>query len=167
MMSELAESIQGSVSMGVLDRLSITYVETSRHRSIFNTRMSDIGLSVSLAGSAIGRAYICGLSPESRTLLLNTLSVQKPEEWEQHKDAVRKSQDDYRKYGFCMAAGDILPDVYGVGVPFTGRRGELVVFNCVIHSYQCKPGTLEHDIGPRLLALAKSLEGFMLPYQQL
>ncbi|TEA79985.1 IclR family transcriptional regulator [Allopusillimonas ginsengisoli] len=166
LMSELAEAIQGSVSMGVLDRLHITYVETSRHRSIFNTRMSDIGLSVSLAGSAIGRAYLCGLNSDAREMLLNTLRVKKPKEWAQHKDALDKSMQDYRRLGFCMAAGDILPDVYGVGIPFAGiRQGELLVFNCVVHSYQGKNGALENEIGPRLLAMVKNLEGFMLPHR--
>ncbi|MYN13295.1 helix-turn-helix domain-containing protein [Pusillimonas sp. TS35] len=166
MMSELAEAIQGSVSMGVLDRLRITYIETSRHRSIFNTRMSDIGLSVSLAGSAIGRAYLCGLQAPARETLLNTLKVQQPKEWEQHHKAVLKSIEDYRRYGFCMSEGEILPDVYGVGVPFHGKRDELIVFNCVVHAFQCQEGTLQNDIGPRLLSLVKNLEAFMAPFQR-
>lgn len=166
LMSELAEAIQGSVSMGVLDRLHITYVETSRHRSIFNTRMSDIGLSVSLAGSAIGRAYLCGMAPAAREMLLNTLRIKKPKEWDQHKNALEQSMQDYKQHGFCMAMGDILPDVYGVGIPFTGaRHGELLAFNCVVHSYQGKNGALENEIGPRLLAMVKNLEGFMLPHR--
>ncbi|TKR54677.1 IclR family transcriptional regulator [Allopusillimonas ginsengisoli] len=167
LMSELAESIRGSVCMGVLDRLCITYVETSRHRSVFNTRMSDIGLSVSLAGSAIGRAYFCGLAPEARTMLLNTLRIKKPEEWARHSDALEKGMEDYKKHEFCMATGDIFPDVYGVGVPFSGAgQGELLVFNCVVHSYQGKNGALENDIGPRLLSMVKNLESFVLPHKR-
>lgn len=160
MMSELAEAIQGSVSMGVLDRLSIIYIETSRHRSIFNTRMSDIGLSVSLAGSAIGRAYLCGLSKDMRDTLLNTLKMRQPQEWAQHKTAVEQAMEDYQEFGFCMSAGEILPDVYGVGVPFTTPRGELIVFNCVVHAYQCRDDALQKNIGPRLLAMVKNLEAF-------
>lgn len=167
MMSELAEVIQGSVSMGILDRLRITYIETSRHRSIFNTRMSDIGLSVSLAGSAIGRAYLCGLSASARDTLLNTLKVHHPKEWEQHKQAVEQALKDYQQYGFCMSVGDILPDVYGVGVPFASTRGELYVFNCVVHAFQCRDDALHKSIGPRLVAMVKSLEGYMEPFQKL
>lgn len=162
LMSELAETIQGSVSMGIRDRLNITYIETSRHRSIFNTRMSDIGLSVSLAGSAIGRAYLCGCKPASRTMLLNALQIKDPHEWERHKDAVNRSLEDFKKYGFCLAKGDILSDVYGVGVPLRNTASdELIVFNCVVHSYQGKNGALENEIGPRLLALVRNLEALL------
>ena len=163
LMSELAECVQGSVSMGVRDRLNITYIETSRHRSIFNTRMSDIGLSVSLAGSAIGRAYLCGCTPEARTRLLNEIQIKEPEEWQRHKDAIQKSLDDYQHQGFCIAKGDIIPDVYGVGVPLgNANSNELIVFNCVIHAYQAKNGMLENEVGPRLVALVKNLDSFII-----
>ena len=163
LMSELAEYAQGSVSMGIRDRLNITYVETSRHRSIFNSRMSDIGLSLSLAGSAIGRAYLCGCSPATRTQLLNEMQVKQPDQWKKHKDNVLQSIEDYDKLGFCIAQGDIRPDVYSVGVPLGHlSNGELIVFNCVIHAYQAKNGKLENDIGPRLLALVKNLDNFAI-----
>ena len=159
LMSELAEAIQGSVSMGIRDRMNITYVETSRHRSIFNTRMSDIGLSMSLAGSAIGRAYLCGCPASLRTQLINALQVKDPEEWQRHEAAVTRSLSDFKQYGFCMAKGDILSDVYGVGVPLaSSAHDELIVFNCVVHAYQGKNGVLENDIGPRLVALVRNLE---------
>lgn len=159
LMSELAESIQGSVSMGIQNRLHITYVETSRHRSIFNTRMSDIGLSVSIAASAIGRAYLCGCSPEKREILLNNIRVKEPEEWKKHESSIKKAIEEYNHYGFCISKGEIIPDVYGVGVPFEGN--ELIVFNCVVHSYQYKEEALRAEIGPRLVAMVKNLKRFM------
>ncbi|NYT85160.1 IclR family transcriptional regulator [Pusillimonas harenae] len=163
LMSELAEYAQGSVSMGIRDRLNITYIETSRHRSIFNSQMSDIGLSISLAGSAIGRAYLCGCNPTARTQLLNELQVKQPEQWSKHKDKVMQSFDDYEKFGFCIAQGDIRPDVYSVGVPLGYlSNGQLIVFNCVIHAYQAKNDRLENDIGPKLAALVKNLDNFAL-----
>jgi DNA-binding IclR family transcriptional regulator len=159
MMGELAEQIQGSVSMGIRNGLDIIYVETSRHRSIFNTRMSDIGLSVSLVGSAIGRAYLCGSTDEQRTKLLNEVKVKRPGEWEQHIAAVRQSIEEFKEKGFCTSKGDISPDVYGVGVPLKHAiKGDQLVFNCVIHAYQDKAGTLENEIGPRLSALVKQLD---------
>jgi len=163
LMSELAEYSQGSVSMGILDRLSITYIETSRHRSIFNTRMSDIGLSVSLAGSAIGRAYLCGCSAEQRVSLMNEIRIKQPEEWAQHQEAVYQSFEDYKTLGFCISKGEILSEVYGVGVPLRNPgNGELIVFNCVVHAYQAQGSVLEKDIGPRLLGMVKNLDSFML-----
>lgn len=159
LMSELAESIQGSVSMGIRDQLNIIYVETSRHRSIFNTRMSDIGLSVSMAGSAIGRAYLCGCKPETREMLLNQIRIKEPKEWEKYRDSIDKAMEDYKKHGFCTSKGEIISDVYGAGVPL--ENDELVVFNCVVHSYQCKGDSLTTEIGPRLLAMVKNLNSFM------
>jgi len=158
-MDELADYTQGSVSMGIRDRLDFVYIETSRGRSVFSSRMADIGMSHPMIASAIGRAYLCACTPDERSALINEIRIKTPEQWACHGAAVEKSLANFQTLGFCVSYGDLRPETYAVAVPL--RRfpnSEIIVLNCVLQAFQVKDGRLETDIGPRLVALARSLD---------
>src|SRR5690606_24630046 len=144
LMRELAEYSQGSVSLGIRDRLNIVYIETSRHNSIFNNRMSDVGLTYPIAATAIGRAYLCGCAPAERQAIVDEMHVTTPDAWKQDEDAVLKNIEDYPQRGFCSAHGDFQSDICGVAVALRHPGSGLVIaVKCVVHSFQLKPGELE------------------------
>ncbi len=63
--------------------------------------------------------------------------------------------------GFTIE-GELRREIYAVGVPM--RRtvdGEVVAFNCGVPSFMVKDGQLENDIGPRLVALVRKIEGWL------
>ncbi|WP_439811319.1 IclR family transcriptional regulator [Bordetella bronchiseptica] len=159
LMRELAEGVSGSVSLGVRDRLNMVYVETSRHHSVLNSRLSDVGLTYPLVATAIGRAYLCGCAPGERQALLNEIRVKTPDQWEHHGAAVLRNIEEFPKRGFCSAHGDLQSDVYSVGVPLRRQsNGLLIAVNCVVHSFQTSASDLEQNIGPRLAALGRALD---------
>lgn len=159
-MHEFADAIQGSVSLGMRDRLDIVYVETARARAVYSTRMAEVGLSHPLVASAMGRAYLCACTPEERESLLNETRVKRPELWAQHRPMVERSVSEFRQLRFCYSYGDLRPDIYAAAVPLRrGANAEILVMNCVVQSYQIRSGDLEREIGPRLAALAESLDG--------
>lgn len=162
LMRELAEYSQGSVSLGIRDRLNIVYIETSRHNSIFNSRMSDVGLTYPIAATAIGRAYLCGCTPTERQAILNEIRVKTPDAWQRHASAVQKNIDDYPQRGFCSSYGDLQSDICGVAVALRHPGSGLVIaVNCVVHSFQLTPGDLEKNLGPRLVTMARALDHSM------
>lgn len=159
LMSDLADHAQGSVSMGIRDRLDIVYIETSRSRFVFSSRMADIGMSHPMVASAIGRAYLCACTADERLALLNEIRVKTPEQWSRHADAVQRSLASFPQLRFCVSYGDLRPETHAVAVPLRrSANAEIVVVNCVVQSFQLKAGQLESDIGPRLAALARTLE---------
>lgn len=159
-MHEFADSIQGSVSLGVRDRLDIVYVETARGRTVYSTRMAEVGLSHPLVASAIGRAYLCACTPDERESLLNETRIKKPELWTRHHQMVERSLSEFRQRRFCYSYGDLRPDIYAAAVPLRrSANSEILVMNCVLQSYQVRIGDLEREIGPRLAALAENLDG--------
>lgn len=159
-MHEFADAIQGSVSLGMRDRLDIVYVETARARTVYSSRMAEVGLSHPLIASAMGRAYLCACTPEERESLLNETRVKRPELWAQHRQNLERSVSEFRQRRFCYSYGDLRPDVYAVAVPLRrGANAEILVMNCVLQSYQVRTGDLEQEIGPRLAALAEGLDG--------
>ena len=62
MMKELADYCNGWVSMGVRDRLNMVYVETCRSGNGITT-LPDIGTSVPISQSVIGRAFLAACTP--------------------------------------------------------------------------------------------------------
>ena len=157
-MKELADYVNGSVNMGVRDRLSMVYVESSRSGNGITT-LPDIGTSVPIAQSVIGRAFLAACTPAEREAVLNQLKVKDPEAYRKYRAQIDKALEDIRGRGFCVSLGEILREVYAVGVPM--RRtvdGEIVAFNAGIPAFMVKKGQLEDDIGPRLVAMVRNIE---------
>lgn len=162
-MHEFADSVHGSVSLGIRDRLDIVYVESARARSVYSTQIAEVGLSHPLVASAIGRAYLCACTPEQRARLINETRVKAPELWARYGAAAAQSIEEFGQLRFCYSYGDQRPDIYAVAVPLRrSASAELVVMNCVLQSYQVRPGELELELGPRLVALASSLDGHIV-----
>ena len=158
LMKELADYCNGSVSLGMRDRLSMVYVETSRSGNGIST-LPDIGTAVPIAQSVIGRAYIASCTPPERDAVLNQLKVKEPEMHRKYRPQIDKALEDIRSRGFCVSHGEVLRDVHAVGVPM--RRtvdGEVVAFNCTVPAFILKKGQLEEDIGPRLVAMVRNIE---------
>lgn len=160
LMNQLARETRGSVSMGIRDRLSIVYVETSRNDSAWSAQLSDIGLRYPIASTAIGHAYVAGCDPATREALLNEIKVRTPEMWSRYGGRLQQSQEEFAKKGFCASYGEQHPDYYAVGVPL-GRSadGELVVFNWVSQLHLVPRDAIETTLGPRLVAMVDQLRG--------
>jgi DNA-binding IclR family transcriptional regulator len=157
-MKELADYANGSVSMGMRDRLNVVYVETCRNGNGL-TSLPDIGTSVPIAQSVIGRAFLYACTPPEREGLLNQMKVKEPEQLRKYKVQIDKSIEDIRGRGFCSSLGEIRREVHAAGAPM--RRmvdGEIVSFNCAVPAFMLKKGQLEDDIGPRLVSMVRDIE---------
>ena len=158
LLKELADYCNGSVSMGMRDRLSMVYVESCRSGNGIAT-LPDIGTAVPIAQSVIGRAFIASCTPPEREAVLNQLKVKDPEAHRKYRSQIDKALEDIRGRGFCVSLGEIRREVHAVGVPM--RRtvdGEVVAFNCTVPAFILKKGQLEDDIGPRLVAMVRNIE---------
>jgi len=156
---ELADYCTGSVSMGIRDRLNMVYVESCRSGNGLTT-LPDIGTSVPIAQAAIGRAYLAACTPAEREALLNQMKVKAPDTLRKYKAQIDRALEDIRGRGFCVSLGELRREVHAVGVPM--RRtvdGEIVSFNCGVPAFMLKKGQLEEDIGPRLVAMVRNIEG--------
>lgn len=157
MMLELARAVGGSVSIGIRDRLTIVYIEAIRS---INKRAYplDVGTSHSLAGTAIGRAYLMACSPAEREGLLNQLRVKAPQEWATHGEKLSENLAQYPRRGCCVSVGEIYPDVQAVAVPL-GRidRGEIAAINCSFQGRALNESWLLETVAPQLQTLARQL----------
>jgi DNA-binding IclR family transcriptional regulator len=156
-MKELADYANGAVNMGIRDRLNMVYVEACRSGNV--TTLPDIGTSVPIGQSVMGRALLYACTAPERDALLNQMKVKDPEQLRKYKGLIDKSMEDIRGRGFCVSSGDLRREVHAVGVPM--RRnvdGEIVTFNCGVPAFMLKKGQLEEDLGPRLVAMVRNIE---------
>lgn len=158
LMNELARTTRGSVSMGIRDRLSIVYVETSRASAAWSAQLSDIGLRYPIASTAIGHAYVAGCEPTARDALLNEIRVHTPDTWARYGTRLRSVHEEYIAKGFCSSYGEQHHDFHAVGVPL-GRAadGETIVFNCVAQTHLFTRANVETTLGPKLAEMVEHL----------
>ena len=156
-MKELADYANGSVNMGIRDRLNMVYVEACRSGNL--TNLPDIGTAIPIAQSVMGRAFLYACTPPEREAVLNQMKVKEPESLRKYKAQIDKGLEDIRGKGYCVSHGELRREIHAVGVPM--RRnvdGEIMTFNCGIPAFMVKKGQLEEDIGPRLVAMVRNIE---------
>jgi DNA-binding IclR family transcriptional regulator len=160
LMNELSRKTRSSVSMGIRDRLSIVYVETSRANNPWLAQLSDIGLRYPIASTAIGHAYVAGLDPVAREALFNEIRIHTPKVWSKFGSRLHEVWNELRDKGFCSSHGEHHPDYHAVGVPFgPSKDGEQVVFNCVGPIGVVTREHFEETMGPLLVNMVQRLRG--------
>ncbi|OGU00507.1 MAG: IclR family transcriptional regulator [Geobacteraceae bacterium GWB2_52_12] len=158
MMKELSDYAQASVAIGVRDQLNMLYIENSRSSTTtFNIRL-DVGSHIPLAKTAMGRAYLCGVSEKERNSLMDQIKAQNPSEWPKVKRGLDQAMKDYQDKGFCLSLGDWNKGVHGVAVPYIPDDGtEVLSFNVGGPPFILTDDKLLSDIGPRLVSLVNNV----------
>lgn len=157
-MLELARYARGPVSVGVRDRLQVVYVETVQGIDTNATR-PDIGSTRPMLRTAMGRALLYALRPAEREQVLKRLEASQPQQWAEFSPAVADAQAQIEARGFCVVAGDWQPTLAAVGVPMRAHfNGMALAFNLTVPSYSTDQHQLERSLGPRLVALVRSIE---------
>jgi len=157
LMQELAEYAGCSVALGVRDRLSMMYVEWVRSSAPI-TIMRSIGTRLPIATTSMGRAYLAAAQDAERADVLAQVEAQSEENWPQIERGIDAALNEYATRGFCLSYGDWDKDIASVGVPFAAPDGTQMAFNCGGPSFVLSREKLEHDIGPRLVALVKRVD---------
>src|SRR5512139_39113 len=85
MMQELAQSVRGTVSIGLLDGTSMIYVETARSGDV-GPHVPDIGMPIPVVMTAMGRAAAATLPASDAALLEQRLAADDTELWAVFRD---------------------------------------------------------------------------------
>lgn len=158
MMQELAQSVRGTVSIGLLDGTSMIYVETARSGDV-GPHIPDIGMPISVAMTAMGRAATATLPQADATLLERRIEAEDAELWSAFRDKYRAGIAQCTSRGFCTCWGEYIASIHAVAAPLfhIGDTKQSFSINCGIPAFRLQPGQLEGEIGPRIVALADSI----------
>lgn len=88
MMQELAQSVRGTVSIGLLDATSMIYVETARSGDV-GPHVPDIGMPISVVMTAMGRAAAATLPQADAALLEERIASEDTELWLAFRETYR------------------------------------------------------------------------------
>lgn len=158
LMQEFAESVRGTVSIGLLDGTAAIYVESARSGDV-GAHIPDIGMPIPVVRTAMGRS-LASLLPASELALLEArLEVDDAEAWAAFRDRFQAGLRDCAGRGFCTCLGEYMPSIHAVAAPLFHAPGlkQFFAINCGIPAFRLQPGQLEAEIGPRISALAVSL----------
>ena len=160
-MQNLADDCGDGVQVALGGRVDFTviYLATARAKSVIALQL-DVGSRVSLARSAMGRAYLAGTNVQERTEVIDAMrDYHSAEDFALREDGLRRAFEDYATLGFCCNFGECIPGVNAVAVPFRGKdtTGRQLTFGIGGPATHISEERLRDDLGPRLVALVETL----------
>lgn len=159
LMQRLADTAKGAVSLGLRRGADLVLVESCQNAQAITAR-PDVGVTRPIEATAMGYATLATLAEAVREPVLAEVRALARFDWLEVRARLATELERFRAHGFCLSFGDQRPGMSAVGVSLrVPGMAEAMAFNCVVASYQIDPGELERDLGPRLLALARQVEG--------
>lgn len=157
LMQELADFSQSMVSLASPDRLSMIYIENARSSSALTLAL-DVGSKIPLASSAIGRAYLAGVSEEERQAFYRLLESNDSKTAPKLIQGIEKAVKQYQELGCTCSFGDWQKDVNAIAIPVKHAGGMLpMAINCGGPAFNLSPEYLLDKIRPKLLELGRKL----------
>ena len=162
LMQELAESVRGTVSIGLLDGTSMIYVETARSGDV-GPHVPDIGMPIPVVLTAMGRASAAILPAAESALLEQRIKTDSADLWSAYRDKYRTGIRQCADQGFCTCYGEYMASIHAVAAPLFHARNlkQSFAINCGIPAFRLQPGQLESEIGPRIRALGVSIRSLV------
>ncbi|WP_031218703.1 IclR family transcriptional regulator [Halomonas sp. PBN3] len=156
-MQQFADATDCAIALGTVDRHSMTYIEVCQGRGPLVMRL-EAGSRIPVTTTAIGRAWLCGVSEQQREALLEDIRRRTPDGWTAVKTAMEKSLDEYDRYGFCLSEGEWERDVSAVAIPLILEDGaEVMAINCGGSSLRLSHRILVENLGPRLKEVVQQI----------
>jgi DNA-binding IclR family transcriptional regulator len=160
-MEDLAVFARASVGLGARDRLSMVYVECVRGHTTISLTV-DVGSRISISTSAMGRAFLAVCTEEERAPILEEIRALDNVNWAQTQDGIDKAIADHRTLGCTCSFGEWHETVNAIAVGFRPGGGlPPMVVNCGAPSMIVEREYLLQEVRPRLITLARRLDGSM------
>ncbi len=156
-MRELGDHAGASVGLASRDRLSMIYV-AMYNGSKLRTMRHNVGIRVSIEDSAIGRAFLAGITSKEREYFYGHFARAYGSKWSALKKRIDDAIRQVETRGFCVVDGGWQRDTRAVAAPVVSADGNTVLaMNCVAPTFQVSLEALENDIGPRLAHICRGL----------
>jgi len=160
-MQALADRVRGQVSLALGTELDLVFVELAQSRECSTFRPA-MGAHISLSRTATGRAYLAALPAGQAQRYVDSVAAVDAQQGQWLAMRLTETHRDLQERGFCVSRGDLLRELQAIAVPVRANApDEIYVFTCTVPVFELAPEQLEGDLGPRLVALARSAEAAM------
>lgn len=148
------------VALGARDGHTVTYLACAQAQNGMMSLKLGVGSRISLARSAMGRAYIAGCSDAERSEILETLAdYHGPERWPDLRDGIQDAAKQIADKGFYANYGHWHEAIHALAVPFpmSEEARPNMAINLGGPAHFLTQDRMENDLGPRLVELARTL----------
>ena len=147
------------VAMGGRDDMTMAYIAAARAKRGMISLQLDVGSRISLARSAMGRAYMAACGAAERAQIMDRIAERNPTEWPALRAGIADAAEQIATRGYYVNIGQWLPDVNSVAVPYRSPEGDipLLTFNLGGPAFVLPKARLEDELGPQLLALVNTM----------
>ncbi len=157
MMRDYATYAGGTVSIATPFGLDFIYLQTLRMTDVA-PHVPDIGFTAPLASTAVGRSLLSLYTKDEFEAFVAAMEASRPDEWRRIRESTLAEIETCRTRGFAISLGEWVPEIYGVAAPlYRTEDGQCLAVNCGIPSFRFNPEQIEHDCGPRMLGLVRSI----------
>ncbi|MCO7515418.1 IclR family transcriptional regulator [Pseudomonas guariconensis] len=157
-MQDLADELNVSVALAIRNGFEMLYVAYCSSRNITTLRLG-VGAMLPMVSTAIGRAYMWGLSDEDREVLFGELEEHFGGAFEALQKKISESFSELDAMGTCLVKSGYQRDTYGIAVPIrVGVQRTVVGLNCGAAVVGADFAQVRSVIGGRLMRAAPELE---------
>jgi DNA-binding IclR family transcriptional regulator len=156
-LSEIAETGVYTLAIGIPEAASMVYILEASGPKQTALRV-DVGARVEMGRSAMGRAYLAGLEEEARADTFVELRALYKTAWPDLRKRIEDSISSVEENGFCIVEREWRDDLRAVAVPLKGVDGRVkMAISCAAPTFATSTETLEKELGPRLLWIAREI----------
>jgi DNA-binding IclR family transcriptional regulator len=157
-MRELALQTRSTVTIGDRDRVQIVYLGVERGVSTM-LMQQEVGSRMPLERSAAGWAWLGGAKGALREAAFAQLaSTLDRNEWPLWETKIAMARQQIESHGFCGAYGDWEPEINAVAAPLIAPDGaQVLTLSCGGPAFAFDIERMENDIGPRIVALVRTI----------
>jgi DNA-binding IclR family transcriptional regulator len=154
MMQEVADFAAATVSLGENDGPRMVVLEICHGSPTYRLRL-EIGERVPHNTTALGRAYIAGMSEERRRETIASIAERMPPESRaDFTNSMKDSMREYDRHGFVFSCGDWKEDIFACGVPLVSADGRRIFsLSCSGPAFEMTRKRLMTEIAPRMVQL--------------
>ncbi len=145
-MTEFVEQTGTTVHLGIRDRLDIVCIEALQPKAATLVTRQRVGTRLSLATSAMGRAYLCALPEEERALALTMLTEADGYGASDYAAGLLAARNSLDIHGFCTALGVRSPEINAIATYIRAPDDELYTISCSGPAYLLPPDTLHGTV---------------------
>jgi IclR family transcriptional regulator, mhp operon transcriptional activator len=159
LMDALTLRVGWPTALTVLEGASMVVRYSTIPLSPLALRHSTIGMRLSLASRAVGRAYLAFCTPEQQEALLKVLAASDDIEDQPAKDAsaLRRTLDQVRAAGYAMRDPQIVPASNTLAVPVFDSHGVAASLGLTFFSSTMKPEQAVERYLPELQEAARQI----------
>lgn len=153
----LVEEIGGAAHIGLRDRFDMVLLDTVQPRAATLVTRLRPGSRMSLATSAMGRAYLCALPEEEKQSLCQTLIRHGQISAQALSQQLARAAQELESTGFCTSLGEWDPDIHAVATYLQAPDGDVYGLSCGGPASRLPANYLREQAIPRLREVVRDI----------